>query len=66
MLYKLWNPAFPDWRTSRKFGEHGQYGKDGKHPSDELKHSIIDSKHSIQDLENMIPGQLKIGENQRE
>ena len=37
----MWNPAIPDWRTGRKFEEHGEFeeheklGKDEKFQSDE-------------------------------
>ena len=30
-------------------GEHAEYGKDGKHQTEELKHYVHDSKHSIHD-----------------
>ena len=69
------HPAIPDGRTWSRLGEHGEHGengKDGKHQPDNLKHSfyyskhsICDSKHSIcqqDDLENLILGQLKMGE----
>ena len=37
----MWNIAITDWRTGRKFGEHGEFeeheklGKDEKYQSDE-------------------------------
>ena len=37
-LYLFWNPAILDWRTWRKFGEHGE---NGKHQPDKVKHSMI-------------------------
>ena len=41
-LYKLWNPAIPNWKTWRKFWQHGEHGKD---QPVELKHFICDSKY---------------------
>ena len=37
-LYICRNPAILDWRTWRKFGEHGE---NGKHQPDKVKHSMI-------------------------
>ena len=45
------NPGLEDmekvWRTWRKFWEHREHGKDEKHQPCELKHSILDLKHSF-------------------
>ena len=35
------------WDSIEYLGEHGEHGKDGKYQSDDLKHSICDSKHSF-------------------
>ena len=51
MLHKLFHPAIPNERTWSNLGEHGEHrerrepGKEAKHQSNDLKHSIYYSKH---------------------
>ena len=77
-LYIFWNPAILDWRTWRKFGEHGEHGKHqpDKVKHSMIKNTLFMAQNTIlqrlsqqlkiitYSLENMILGQLKIGEHQ--